>query len=56
MRVVLDTADPFDNHFLACALSSGASFIVSGNKHLLSLKNFKGIPILSPQQFLKRMK
>jgi len=48
--------DPADNHFLACALISGADFIISGDKHLLSLKQFQGIPILSPKEFLKNYK
>ena len=42
-----------DNYILACALSCQASFIVSGDKHLLKLKEFKGIPILQPKEFLK---
>ena len=48
--------DPFDNYFLACALISGANFIISGDKHLLSLKQFQGIPIVSLKEFLKRYK
>lgn len=48
--------DPTDNSFLACALSAQASFIVSGDKHLLTLKEFQGIPILSPKEFLGRFK
>lgn len=48
--------EPFDNHFLACALISRASFIISGNEHLLKLKKFQGIPILTPKQFLKQFK
>ena len=46
--------DPSDNHFLACALAAQAECIISGDKHLLDLKNFAGIPILTPRQFLKR--
>lgn len=45
-----------DNYFLACALSCRASFIVSGDEHLLKLKEFQGISILTPSQFLKRFK
>lgn len=47
--------DSFDNEFLACAWISQASFIVSGDKHLLKLKSFQGIPILRPREFLKRI-
>lgn len=48
--------DPTDDMFLACALSARASFIVSGDKHLLALKSFAGIPILNPRRFLKEIK
>jgi len=43
-----------DNYILACALSAQASFIVSGDKYLLSLKKFQGIPIITPKEFLRR--
>ena len=46
--------DPSDNIFLACALSAQASFIISGDKHLLNLKEFQDIPILTPHKFLNR--
>lgn len=48
--------DPFDNNFLACALTSQAYFIVSGDKHLLKLREFQGISIISPKDFLKIIK
>lgn len=48
--------DPSDNIFLACALSAQASFIISGDRHLLNLKKFQNIPILTPQQFLNKFK
>ncbi len=48
--------DPSDNHIFACALASQAKYIVSGDKHLLGLKNFQNIPILTPRQFLARLK
>ena len=44
--------DPDDNIFLACALAAQASFIVSGDKHLLVFKSFGGIPIVTPREFL----
>lgn len=48
--------DLADNYILACALLAQASFIVSGNKHLRKLKEFRGIPIVSPKEFLKIIK
>jgi len=48
------TPDPFDEMVLECALSAEADAIVSGDKkHLLVLKEFRGIPILDPGTFLK---
>jgi len=48
--------DLADNYFLACAILSQASLIVSGNAHLQKLKEFRGIPIVSPKEFLKIFK
>lgn len=45
-------ADPKDNMFLECAVAGKADFIVSGDKHLLDLKEYQGIQILSPHAFL----
>lgn len=48
--------DPTDDKFLFCALASKADFIVSGDKHLLKLKSFHGIPIVTARQFLNRLR
>jgi len=45
-------ADPEDNRFLECAVAAGAEMIVSGDRHLLGLKEFRGIQIVSPAGFL----
>ncbi len=44
--------DPDDNKFLECAQAGGAEFVISGDKHLLNLKEYEGIQILSPSAFL----
>ncbi len=44
--------DPDDDHVLAAAVSEEASFIVSGDSDLLSLREYSGIRILSPAAFL----
>lgn len=50
------TADPDDEMILECALAAEADFIVSGDKkHLLVLRQFQGIPIVSPAEFLRRI-
>jgi len=46
-------ADPTDNIILECAVAGNADYIVSGDKHLLDLKEFSGIQILKPAEFLK---
>ncbi|MCS7309617.1 MAG: putative toxin-antitoxin system toxin component, PIN family [Armatimonadetes bacterium] len=45
--------DQKDNKFLELAVSGRASCIVSGDEDLLALHPFRGIPILSPRQFLE---
>lgn len=47
--------DPDDNHILACALAGKADLIVSGDRHLLSLKEYEGIPIVRPMDFLRTL-
>lgn len=51
-RVRLVKEDPADNKILECASEANCNFIVSGDKHLLRLKKFKGVKILTPRQFL----
>ena len=48
--------DPEDNRVLECAHKSSADFIVSGDVHLLELKEFRGIKILTPEAFLSLAK
>ncbi|MEM0965916.1 MAG: putative toxin-antitoxin system toxin component, PIN family [Verrucomicrobiota bacterium] len=51
------TPDPFDEMVLECALAAKADVLLSGDKeHLQPLKEFRGIPILSPANFLRRDK
>lgn len=46
-------ADPDDDKFIECAVVSGAAFIISGDKHLKELRQYEGIPILSPAEFMQ---
>jgi len=48
---VVVTADPCDDHVLACAVSASADVIISGDKHLLSLGMHAGIPIIKASGF-----
>lgn len=45
-------SDEPDNRILECAVKAQANFIISGDSHLLDLKEYKGIHILKPAQFL----
>lgn len=38
--------DPDENRVVECALAAGARWIVSGDKHLLGLKEYEGIRII----------
>ncbi|MEK6527311.1 MAG: putative toxin-antitoxin system toxin component, PIN family [Nitrospirota bacterium] len=52
LRVVKE--DPSDNKIIECAVASNAAYIVTGDKnHLLPIKRYKGIRIISPIEFLK---
>ncbi len=45
--------DPDDNMILECAVVAGATYIVTGDRrHLLPLKNYQGIAIVSPSDLL----
>ncbi len=44
--------DPDDDKFLACALASGCTTIVSGDKHLLKVSGYHGIEVLKPREFV----
>lgn len=45
-------SDPDDDHFLACAVALNASFIISGDQHLLAIEDYLGIKLVTPKQFL----
>lgn len=44
--------DPDDDRALECAVTAAASYIVTGDSHLLDLKEYEGIVILRPAEFL----
>lgn len=48
-------ADPDDDHVLACAMAAKAELIVSGDRHLLGLREYQSIPIVRPAEALKRL-
>jgi predicted nucleic acid-binding protein len=44
--------DPKDDVIVATAVKAKAGFLVTGDRHLLSLGSHGGIRIVSPRQFL----
>jgi putative PIN family toxin of toxin-antitoxin system len=44
-------ADPDDDVILACALEGGAWYLVTGDRHLLDLKQYRDIRIVTARQF-----
>ena len=45
-------SDPDDDIIIACAIQANVSFIITGDNHLLKLKKFQQIQIISSSQFL----
>ena len=45
--------DPDDNKILECALASNSDYIIIYDNHLLKLKEFKNIKIVTPEEALK---
>lgn len=46
--------DEPDNRILECALSGKADSIVTGDKEVLSLREYSGVKIISLREYLKR--
>lgn len=52
-RITLtDCVDPDDNRILEAAVTGKAECIVSGDRHLLRMKNFRGIKIVTVNDFV----
>src|SRR3989338_283065 len=45
--------DPKDNIFIETAVAENADYIISQDNHLLKLKEFRGIKIITPEEFNK---
>ena len=50
---IKDCPDPDDNRVLECAVEGKAHCIVTGDHHLLDMRRFRGITILSVDEFLR---
>ncbi|MCU0703671.1 MAG: putative toxin-antitoxin system toxin component, PIN family [Fimbriiglobus sp.] len=49
---VVACRDPNDDMFLEVAVNGAADYLVSGDADLLALHPFRGIPVVSPADFL----
>lgn len=45
--------DPNDDMIVACAVKARANFIVSRDEDLLAINKYKGIKIVSPEEFME---
>lgn len=43
--------DPDDNKFIECAVECRADYIISGDRHLLNLKEYEGIKLIKSSEF-----
>ncbi|MBI4248049.1 MAG: putative toxin-antitoxin system toxin component, PIN family [Elusimicrobia bacterium] len=48
--------DPSDDIYLMAAAEGQADYVVSGDRHLLALRKYEGIPIVSPRDFLQALR
>lgn len=48
-------ADAPDNRILECALQAQADLIIAGDPHLLNLRNYQGIKMVTPGEFLESL-
>ena len=52
-KIVAVKDDPKDNIFIETAVAGNVDYIVSQDNHLLKLKEFRGIKIITPEEFNK---
>lgn len=45
--------DPDDDKFLSAALDAEAEYVVTGDKDLLDVRNYRGVRVVTPAAFLK---
>ena len=53
LREYVVKEDKKDNKFIECAVNAKADIIVSGDEHLLKIKEYKGIKIMTTSEALK---
>ena len=48
--------DPSDDVYIATALVGAAAWVVSGDRHLLALRRFAGVSVVTPARFLGELR
>ncbi len=51
-KMLIIVEDPTDNKIIEAAIEAKADFIVTGDRHLLKISEYKEIRIVTPKQFL----
>ncbi len=54
LRVIAE--DPADDRYLEAAIEGGAGYLVSGDAHLLKLNEFRGVRLVTPNEFLRALR
>jgi uncharacterized protein len=55
MKLQIVKDDPDDDMVLECALEAGAAYLITYDRHLRIMREFVGIRILTPEEFLNRV-
>lgn len=54
-RVDVIKNDPEDNKFIEAAIEGNVEYIISQDHHLLDIKEYQGIKIILPEEFMKKL-
>lgn len=54
-KVIVIEGDPDDNMILECGADGKVDYIITQDNHLLKLRAYEEIPIITPENFLKIM-
>ena len=55
-RICMVKDDPRNDIFLECAAAGECEFIISGDQHLLKLKQYKNIKVITAKEFIELLK
>ena len=52
-RLEIVKNDPSDDRILECAVAASADYLITYDKHLLKLKQFRGIMVVKPEEIFQ---